>query len=596
MDDHSASIAIQSSLRASGHQNTGNTVPSQVLFMDSHDMPSRTNALPPSSGFYQVATPKSPHELTLDGDEDVIHNDGSGNHSSGSIVQGDDHHGTHVIGMGKSTRESEEMERLKYETAKNEILDKLHLHTLISHKELQGIQVEIGRVNAQMRALEKLHDDKELLEKIEEYHERENERKKFQLSEMNALANSSSGYFADATLISFPSGTPSNAPLSASSATPMHHYHTRSKSQGNVAEVPHLRPANAAIIDLRMAGSKSIPEGNMNSANVEPGYEILPFRPNQMNLHHRRNYSSTSLTSNSGVVGRTENDEAIFRRYDGILIVITCSNCQRSGFTSAQGIVNHARLKHSKTYSSQPLAVLNNQRILEDEKQDPKVLEKFKEFGKDPKSDYLPCEIAIPSSSKRSSQREASPKNTIPKNSEGSAGINAPRNVSHLEKIYGKNDFKELVNMVQDAQKDLDVVLNLAESENDSSAAEEENKEVKEQSDESEYAVVYSNSEREGSALSSSSSAKPETHDLNSNKKNNQSSSSQAGAQRRNQRKRRSEASEQEKELKERLRPAEKKARPDVLALSNIPDHEKRSSHYNLRAKSKLRGINTKYD
>lgn len=608
MDDQRIPSKIHSSIGKPNNRSskTTQTLPSQVLFMDSNDIPTRTNTHPLPSSYYQVATPKSPHELNLDDEDIAMHHHGDGSHGSSEHDNVSDMHntigahdnggnGARNEGLGKSSRESEEMERLKYETAKSEILDKLHLHTLISHKEVQGIQREINRVDAQMKLLEKLHEDKALLDKIEKYHEDQNEKKKRQISETHAVENSS-GYFADSSSFALLPGTYSGLPLSASSNTPMHHYHTRSKSNGNAAEVPHLRPANSAIIDIRMAGSKSVPNTNVHTTS-EPGFEIHPFKPTQMNLHHRRNYSSTCLTSNSGVVGKTESDEAIFRRYDGILIVITCSNCRRSGFTSAQGIVNHARLKHSKTYSSQPLAVLNNQKLLEAEKQDPQVLEKFKQLGKDPQMDYLPSEVAIPFSGRRSSQREISPKHTVLKEQVGH-NIGSTRATKHLEKMYNKGDFNELVEMVKDASKDLEIVLKQSSSEAESS---DEHGDAGGATIESDYAVASSANEE--NSPSNTSSIKPDLHidfvptlvkDVPSEQNTSVASPSTVAApsfaQRKKLRKRKMGQHDVNPELKERLRPAEKKARPDVLALSTVPDHDKRSSHYNLRAKSKLRG------
>lgn len=607
MDDQRRPTSIDSLIGKSNTRCTKTTVPSQVFFMDSNDIPARTNTHPLPSSYYQVATPKSPHELTLADEDIAMHHHGDGSHGTSEHDNATDMHntigrhdndgnGAPNHGMGKSSRESEEMERLKYETAKSEMLDKLHLHTLISHKEVQGIQREINRMDAQMKLLEKLHEDKALLDKIEEYHETQNEKKKRQISEARAVDNSS-GYFADSSSFALLPGSYSGLPLSASSNTPMHHYHTRSKSNGNVAEVPHLRPANSAIIDIRMAGSKSVPNTNVHTTS-EPGFEIHPFKPTQMNLHHRRNYSSTCLTSNSGVVGKTESDEAIFRRYDGILIVITCSNCRRSGFTSAQGIVNHARLKHSKTYSSQPLAVLNNQKLLEAEKQDPQVLEKFKQLGKDPHKDYLPSEMAIPFAGRRSSQREISPKHTALKEQVGHS-IGSARATKHLEKMYNKGDFNELVDMVRDASKDLEVVLKQSSSEAESS---EERDDAGGAAIESEYAAASSANEE--SSPSNASCIKPELQiysvptlvkDISSGEQDTSAASpppvaAPSFAQRKKLRKRRREQHDSNKELKERLRPAEKKARPDVLALSTMPDRDKRSTHYNLRAKSKLRG------
>lgn len=593
MNGQSNPINMNSSL---GSSNSTGGVPAQVLFMD-HDAPPRTSTNPPHSSYYQVATPKSPHELILDehdvdlaAQQDHFHDPHAAHGPNGDKTQDSV--------MGRIAGESEETERLKYEAAKTEILDKIHLQTLISHKEAQAIQREIKRVDAQLTLLSKLHDDKDLVKKVEEHNQRQNEKVRQQLSEANTVANSS-GYLADNSAMTSFAGYSMSTPLSAGSFIPTHHYHTRSKSSGNVTEVPHLRPANSAIIDMRLAGSKCIPPGVHTLQ--ESGTDIQNFRPNQMNSHHRRNYSSTCLTSNSGVVGKTEDNEAIFKRYDGILIVITCSFCPRSGFTSAQGIVNHTRLKHGKTYSSQPLAVLHNQRLLDEAKQDPLVLKKFKELGKDPSKEYLPSEVAIPCSAPKSSQREPSPKQTNIKSKEESGRIQNPRMIDHLKKLYNQGDFEDLVEMVNDASKDLKVVL---EQPSPESSESEEDHETRIRGIDADCAT--GSSVEPAPQSTESSSFKPdsvpppssdnvldETIDHDENRSSVSSPSPTSATKRRNSRKRRNEQREFAKDLQERARPAEKKARPDVLALTSVPEHDKRSSHYNLRAKSKLRSNST---
>lgn len=591
MDDQSGSISMSNSLGTSNNMDMTGSVPAQVIFMNSHDVPARTNAHPPPSGYYQVATPKSPHELILDEQDLATQQDDFHDPNAGL---GQDGTKSRDSMMGRLAGESEETERLKYETAKTEILDKLHLQTLISHKEAQGIEREIKRVDAQMMLLSKLHDDQDLEKKVEEHTELQNDRVRRQLSEVNTVANSS-GYLADTSAsISFAGYSP-YAPLSASNIMPTHHYHTRSKSSGNVTEVPHLRPANSVIIDMRLAGSKSIPH-NASQLN-EAGVDSQSVRPNQMNMHHRRNYSSTCLTSNSGVIGKNEENEAIFKRYDGILIVIKCSFCPRSGFTSAQGIVNHTRLKHGKTYSSQPLAVLNNQRLLEESKQDPQVLEKFKKLEKDPLKEYLPSEVAIPCSASKSGQREPSPT----KHKEGISEDRSHRMTNHLKKLYKKEDFEDLVEMVNDASKDLEEVLKQPSPE--CSESEEEEARLERHGTESEGAAASSanskastaesSSFKPGSACPTSTTTSEENTEGNKEVSSTASPSPTATGQRRSSRKRKNEQRETAKDLQERARPAEKKARPDVLALTSVPEHDKRSSHYNLRAKSKLRGHNS---
>lgn len=585
-----------------GSSDSGGDVPAQALFMDSSQgMSSRTTThAPSSSSYYQVATPKSPHELTF---AEEFHDDGGSERNSSmnsaasmgrrsandeDVPDGNVTTTTKTDGMVRLSRESEEVERLKYETGKAEILDKLHLHTLIGNKEVQGIQREVSRIDAQMKLLKTLHDDESLLDKIESYHQRETERRKRQIladmsynttsngnrfatnnnSSNTEMNNISPQYCGDSFSI-IPQVSQSNFfPLSASSNnahTPVHHYHTRSKSHGNQTDIPSLRPNTGAVGDI------AIPSGVEDDSSA---------KSNQMNLHHRRNYSSTCLTSNSGVVGKTENNEAIFRRYDGILIVITCSHCGRSGFTSAQGIVNHARLKHSKTYSSQPLAVLNNQILLPVTRQDPEVLDKFKSLEKDPQSEYLPSALAIPSITRR----EISPKVALPNSKSSSLIVNGvqsyqhqddsgkehvPDSTRHLRKAYGREDFKDLVGMVNSTPEDLENALKESTplSGSEGSEIEGDRQELEQGSK---------------SPSSSNQASSPLSPSRESIKRNNK--------------RRKQDQNDTLRDYKERIKPAEKKARPDVLALSSLPEHERRSSHYNLRAKSKIRSNSDRFE
>lgn len=499
-------------------EQAGHSDAPQVLFMNTHDVSSRSGQPPPS--YYQVATPKSPHDLYL-GEED------------------DPNHGADVH------KESEETERLKYETAKREILDALNLHVLISNKEHDELHREIKRVEAQMRVLEELHNDKELLSKVEMRQEELFHRKQrsyMRMKELEATHN-----FSDFSM------DLSQPPLSTGSNGSFY-YHTRSKSSGNASGThqSRLRPANDGIIGMRMSGAKSIP-ANAAFAPNSSGLEAETARPSLLNQHHRRNYSSTCLTSNSGVVGKNEKDEAIFKRPDGILVIITCSNCGRSGFTSAQGIVNHARLKHSKTYSSQPLAVLNNQKLLPDDQQNSTTLQKFQELNLDPSKEYLPNVVGVPGGSsnsnmggdRKSSVREVSP-HTITVQPE-----TAQKSTAHLQKLYSKGDFKKIVDYVSEAKKDLDTILTLP-SDSEDVTEDDDNTKIK----------------TEG--IESNAVDEPKSSDKQTNMKKRKSSV--------------------DKETKKRLKPAEKKVRPDAIALMNVPEKDKRSSHYNLRAKSKLKG------
>ncbi|EDO19530.1 hypothetical protein Kpol_1018p62 [Vanderwaltozyma polyspora DSM 70294] len=583
MEEHNEDGSLSSSIGISG-EGSHVGLPSQVLFMDSQELANRANnSNVPPSAYYQVATPKSPHELTLDGDISREDNPDLRHHSG----------------------DSEETERFKYETAKKEIMEKLYLHTLVNHKEVQQVQNAIQRVDAQITLLKTLNEDKKLTEKVEEHHEKQNEIKK---RELESARSTSSGYYGDGSSTSYLSGNTNMLPGSMGSGAGQYYYQTRSKSHGNINEVPNLRPANSTIIDMRMSGSKSIPQNynNKNYGDVsQKGFDPNLRQRSNLHSHHRRNYSSTCFSSNSGVVAKTEDNLPIFRRYDGILIIISCSNCNREGFTSAQGIVNHSRLKHNTTYQSQLLALLKNQKILSDDKQDPEVLQKFKELSLDPNIEYLPTDIAIPNFDKKEGKN--------PSISSKLSSRKEERSTKHLEKYYNnKDDFDELVYMVKDASKDLEVVLNQSESESESTNEQENVSEldsiVNDEKDDS--SPLYTPSASSVSGASSPSESAVENGDTRESAENSARSTPSPTTTtstnsttapttttaatvetRRNLRKRSNTQMDNDtnNDIKGRLRPAEKKARPDALAFAEIPEHEKRSSHYNLRAKSKLR-------
>lgn len=60
----------------------------------------------------------------------------------------------------------------------------------------------------------------------------------------------------------------------------------------------------------------------------------------------------------------------LYRRTDGIIVKLTCPDCHRSNFSSAQGFLNHSRIAHSKEYTSQDAAALSCGEVLSDEYQD----------------------------------------------------------------------------------------------------------------------------------------------------------------------------------------------------------------------------------
>ncbi|SCU94232.1 LADA_0G07360g1_1 [Lachancea dasiensis] len=528
----------------------------QVLFMNTHDVGNRTGHVPPS--YYQVATPKSPHELSLADELEEEH-------------RGSTSHSQHC--------ESEEAERGKYETAKREILESLNLHILLTNREHTDLNAELGRVEAQMRVLEHMHRDPKLIEHVEQHQEelynrhREQFLRRKEWESMHGVANATT-----------PFDVRSAGLTSTDNTQGEYFYHTRSKSTNNIHSQyqSRLRPANLNNVGKRLTGDKGLQPREPPLAESTAGGDLATTRPSLLPQPHKRNYSSSCLTSKSGVVGSNEKNEPIFKRPDGILVIIACSFCERSGFTSAQGIVNHVRLKHATSYPSQPLAVLKNQQILPENDQPPEVLSQFKELNLDPAHEYLPHVINMQTSGQVAGQkvrsnsvREISPRATTATPTEARL-VTSKKSTKHLKNLYQKDDFKEIVEYVNEAQNDLDAILG------QQSDLEEEGKDGNDNDDDNEdhdNGEVNDNKVKvftSGDAMSGESKEASTDGFLKSESPiETKRSVSPTGTTNR-----------------KRFKPAEKKVRPDAIAFMKVPERDKRSTHYNLRAKSKLRGHN----
>ncbi|ODQ81400.1 hypothetical protein BABINDRAFT_22329, partial [Babjeviella inositovora NRRL Y-12698] len=112
-------------------------------------------------------------------------------------------------------------------------------------------------------------------------------------------------------------------------------------------------------------------------------------------------YRTRLLTSSLRPTGRAFG-ECIYRRSDGIIVKLTCDNCQRSNFSSAQGFLNHCRIAHNKEFSSQDAAALQCGEILPAEEQDEQgwqTLEAMKAKGLDPTRNLLVPQIVFENTS-----------------------------------------------------------------------------------------------------------------------------------------------------------------------------------------------------
>ncbi|CAB4256312.1 similar to Saccharomyces cerevisiae YOR023C AHC1 Subunit of the Ada histone acetyltransferase complex, required for structural integrity of the complex [Maudiozyma barnettii] len=637
-----------STIKNNNNNNTDNnnrlitdTVQQQMTSCESNNS-NNSHSNKSTSRNYQVATPKSPHDLvtlsSTDDHENLTVDCFRTNYIPIDLMEDQTH--------SAINKDSEEIERMKYSSVKSELLDIVNLQCLLSRKEKDNIRNEINRIDAQIELIKQLHNDNTLYSKIDKY-----KQEQIEINKKMLRARSLQEKWQDHV---FPSGS-LQLNMGGSIHIPKHHYQTRSKSHGNLLDTELFEPEDDSILNERSTkrqklantttpsitnsqdSTKSILKSGKKTTKSN-GFEIHKFTPNQMNTHHRRVYSTSCLSNNSGIIGQTDANEPIFRRYDGILVIITCSFCQRANFTSAQGIVNHTRLKHHKTYSSQPLTVLFNQNLLPEDKQDPEILAKFKKLNLDPHKDYLPYNIAIPTmdiAPKMGSSKNAhltdhlSIEKNQKKKTENKEVYTAPPKkieVNHLKALYKEDDLDELVNIIDESRKDLQVILDQPSDDDDESEEEEKivqddvskdedyvsNENPKDDSDGSDYDNANNNSdiEDENKESSFSPASSPIASDLESTTPTHplQNKSPQMSTRVRNLRKVNiveppiddmhnrlrskvtKDATDENNDITRRLRNA------DTSHVNNFDEgditplgDERSSGHYNLRLRSNLR-------
>ncbi|CAL9737768.1 protein Ahc1p [Monosporozyma servazzii] len=519
---------------------------------------------------YQVATPKSPSDLQRPDLTDVVSAPQLGNNMINNTLSN-----THSVII--STRDSEDIERLKYETAKNELLDKLNLHILLSYKKSDKIKKELSRVHAQMKLMNKLHDDEELLNKIEKYNRNNLKRSNETLNRQHSVT------FVENSM----------SPQTQSQ-TPKHHYHTRSKSQGNILDDSFWRDC----IDDPILTSRTNKIINPNEKHYFSDRMNSESTPNLYTIQPNNSKTPTDY-----------NNHPVFKRKDGILVLLTCSVCGRQGFMTVKGITSHIKIKHGNIYENPKIAVLMNQWLLPDEYQDSLILTKFKDLNIDPKIMYLPLENenrtkktntkGITQLTRSNSNSNSNPsKNQLHTTSRHHQCNEENYNIDHLKNFCNKDELSSLINMVKTSKQDLDVILQQpTDTESDSDDEIELQIDVKtpDTANDGDY-------ESPNSPLSSNCSSPADALSMDNFPSVSKSSSppiTTIPLRRMNLRKRKQEEDSDGDDaipLKERLRPSEKKARPDVIALSKLPEHERRSKHYNLRARSKLRSSSVEED
>ncbi|GEQ67497.1 hypothetical protein JCM33374_g1162 [Metschnikowia sp. JCM 33374] len=101
-----------------------------------------------------------------------------------------------------------------------------------------------------------------------------------------------------------------------------------------------------------------------------PIFKETMFMESEPATHSYRTRSTTSSLRPSVGGPAVRIAGCLYRRTDGVIVKLTCPDCQRSNFSSAQGFLNHNRIAHSKEYASQDAAALRCGDVLPNEFQD----------------------------------------------------------------------------------------------------------------------------------------------------------------------------------------------------------------------------------
>lgn len=177
------------------------------------------------------------------------------------------------------------------------------------------------------------------------------------------------------------------------------------------------------------------------------------LRPSSFSASGQQSISNTKSSS----VG------CLYRRTDGIIVRLTCPDCQRSNFSSAQGFLNHSRIAHAKEYTSQDAAALKCGEILPTIKQDPEgeaSLQNLLKKNLDPNKNLNVNEIYFNGLSNtlntvHDSVKSAKPERAEPSKSESPVkSLAGPRESELMKKLtkggtMKKEEYKQLLDETQ---------------------------------------------------------------------------------------------------------------------------------------------------
>ncbi|ANZ73366.1 BA75_01773T0 [Komagataella pastoris] len=230
--------------------------------------------------------------------------------------------------------------------------------------------------------------------------------------------------------------------------------------------------------------SKYKNEAQERSTNQEAQYTSSPSE---------FSYRTRSQTSSLRPIGSkflASSGKCIYRRSDGVLVQLTCKNCERTNFSSAQGFLNHCRIAHNQEFTSQDNAALICGETLPDEEQDKEGLDTVMELRKqnlDPSKNLAKPQLIFTGDSKGDVRAHSATSTSSPplterpssaprKLSSPSAGSNVTRikSTQHLKHKFKNNpEFEALLkdttsevlrsHLLDDEEEDINANQNLTD-------------------------------------------------------------------------------------------------------------------------------------
>lgn len=182
-----------------------------------------------------------------------------------------------------------------------------------------------------------------------------------------------------------------------------------------------------------------------------------PLEDNASRYTYRTRSTTSSLRPSKLTYKQPTLSGCVYRRTDNILVKLTCPDCHRSNFSSAQGFLNHSRIAHSKEYTSQDGAALQCGVILSNEEQDEdglNSLQSLRDKNLDPNKNLNVDEIYFNglSNSLNTVHCGSIDKSVSPLENEGKETVGQKKTPSHLMKklvlsglMHNEEDYDKLL-------------------------------------------------------------------------------------------------------------------------------------------------------